>query len=84
MGRTTVAVADRTHRGQARSYKKGDILKQNSDPKAAVQYCAQMFQVVAGSASALDFGSDDRNAMISAATYGNDCTNSIMTQKRTS
>jgi hypothetical protein len=30
------------------------------------------------------FGSDDRNAMISAATYGSDCTSSIATQKRMS
>jgi hypothetical protein len=47
--------------------KKGDILKQNGDPKAAVWLCIYLLQTVTGSTVTLGLGSDDKNAMISAA-----------------
>ena len=47
--------------------KKGDILKQNGDPKAAVWLCSDPPQTATGSTTALGLGSDDRNAMIKAA-----------------
>ncbi|PUB26476.1 hypothetical protein C8K66_11242 [Pseudomonas sp. GV105] len=47
-------------------------------------HCTRFYSAVAGSAFGAGFGSDDRNAMINAATYGSDCTSSITTQKRMS
>src|SRR5450830_1282840 len=47
-------------------------------------HCASFYSAVAGSAFGAGLGSDDRNAMINAATYGSDCTSSITTQKRMS
>ena len=38
----------------------------------------------AASGAVEGLGSDDKNAMISAATYGSDCTSNITTQKRMS
>ena len=47
-------------------------------------HCASFYAAGAGSAATEGFGSEDRNAMINAATYGSDCTSSITTQKRMS
>ena len=47
-------------------------------------HCVTFYAAGAASGAAEGLGSDDKNAMISAATYGSDCTSNITTQKRMS